>query len=80
MDEWKLTGDELTTAQELIDRAEPQTTTLKKLYGRSWDSIGSPTEFGMRFKASVDLRELQRISVAGKSGANAQLYVIKGGC
>ena len=79
MDEWKLDASELQQAQALIDGAEPRTVTLKKLYGGRWTDLASPTEFGMRFKGSVAAHELRDVELAGKTGANAQLYSIKGG-
>jgi len=76
---WKLDASELKVAQALIDGSKPRTDTLKRLYGQKWSSITSPTEFGMRFKGSVQAGDLRDIEAAGTNTANAQLYSIRGG-
>ena len=79
MEELKLNAGELKTAQALIDKSAPRTTTLRKLYGNAWTSKESPTDFGTKFRASVATGELRDIEHVGKNSANALLYSIKGG-
>jgi hypothetical protein len=79
VEELKLNAGELKTAQQLIDKSAPRTTTLRKLYGNAWTFMESPTDFGTRFRASVAAGELRDIGHVGKNSANALLYSIKGG-
>lgn len=76
-DEFSLNPDELAEAERIIRSAPPGQYTLPKLYGSGWASIVSPTNFGSRFRASVDKRQLVGISLLPqKTGANHLQYLV----
>ena len=60
-DYFGLTTGEQKQAQEFIDQAAPGRYTLKKLYGKTWRIISSPTNFGERFAASLTNETCARV-------------------
>lgn len=76
-DEFELDEVELVDAVEVVQGTRPGTYTLKQLYGARWKAIESPTNFGMRFKASVEAGRLQGIELhPQKTATNAICYTI----
>lgn len=76
-EEFELNQDELSEATEIIRKAPAGTYTLKKLYGPVWNKIESPTNFGGRFKASVEAGRLAKVELqAEKTGSNAARYIV----
>jgi len=73
----KLTASEITKAQILIDKKIPGVYELMYIYGNKWDSIPSPTDFGMRFKGSVENGMLNNIVLDMKKSNNHQTYKIR---
>ena len=79
-DYFGLTAVELKQAQDFIDRASPGRYTLKKLYGKTWKTIPSPTNFGERFAASLTNKQLESTAFhTQKTAANAMQYDVHGG-
>lgn len=75
-----LTAVELKQAKDFIDKALPGRYTLKKLYGKTWKAIPSPTNFGERFAASLTNGQLESIAFhTHKTVANAMQYDVHGG-
>ncbi len=79
-DDFCLTANEIKTAQDIINQSSRGRYTLKKLYGKAWQDIVSPTSFGERFAQSVTRNMLQSIALHNeKTPANALQYDVKGG-
>ena len=76
-DNFGLNPDELDEAERIIRLTSPGEYTLPKLYGSGWVLIVSPTNFGSRFRASVERQQLIGISLLPqKTGANHLQYLV----
>jgi hypothetical protein len=72
-----LNEEECIEAQRLLDKIIPGTYELKTIYLDKWRDIQNPTEFGIRFKATVKRGLLKKISLGEKKSNNHQTYIIE---
>jgi len=73
----KLTTQELAIAKEVLVKQPAGKFTLKKMYGDRWSEIVSPTNFGRRFKHSVILGEVPRVTLWDKKSDNHLTYNVQ---
>ena len=71
-----LTERELFQAQHLISNCRPGIYELKAIFDDAWDRVPSPTEYGLRFKATVNAGLLMGIRHVGVRSDNHNLYEI----
>lgn len=71
-----LTEDEIHEANYLIMATPSGIYELKDIYGNDWSNIESATDFGTRFKHTVEAGRLNHIETEGKKSNNHQLYRI----
>lgn len=70
----QLTGEDLKLAQSRIDATEPGEYEVKDIVGEKWDMIANPTDWGRRFKQSVEAGDLTGIQNVGRNVQNHQIY------
>ncbi len=72
----KLDEDEIVEAQILINNMPSGNYELEKIFGDKWFSVRNPTDYGTRFKKTVELSLLSNISVGIKNTNNHRTYKI----
>ena len=70
----ELSDGEIQQAQLIVNSASPGLYTLKKLYGKEWVNIESPTQFGSRFKQSAAKGQIGGVSFDHTGTDNAARY------
>jgi hypothetical protein len=76
-DQFELSPEERTHAQQVIDATRPGRYTLRQMFGKPWlvFSDGERRNYGGRFLQSVRKRQLLRISEDGKK-SNSIVYAV----